>query len=1051
MNALAAKTDRRFYEFDGFRVDPVRRRLSLDGQLVPLTPKAFSILLVLLENYGEIVEKEDLIQKVWPDTFVTEANLTQNISSLRKALGERASDSRYVVTVPGRGYCFAAEVTEVHRDATGEIQLPEIRPAASAPPPGEEPPVPAAAPVPEPAVRPEPDPTGPLAVPPPGRRSLHSAGLFLLLLVFLSLLLSLSLSRKGTGPTPANLAQVPAGEEAPAPVRRRSVAVLGFKNLAKEDEKSWLATALSEMLTTELAAGGHVRVISGENVSRVRQSMSLPYSDNLKANELRRLHSFLSADLVVIGSFLSIGGKIRLDLRVLELPTGDSVASVVEVGTEAELFDLVSRTGAGLRQALGWTGPSPEEMRAARALRPASPEAARLYSEGLARLRTFDFRNARDLLEKAAEADPRSPVIRSALSQAWTGLGYDGRGSEEAERAFQLAGALPKEERLAIGARLHEARKEWDKAGEIYVSLWTFYPDNIEYGLRLANAQIVGGRAREAGKTIEELRRLPAPEGEDPRIDLAEAMNAKRRSDFKVQLAAASAAETKGRYVNENLVVAQALSLRGDALLLSGSLEEAREAFEKSRALFEQEGDAAQAALMLARIGVTLHEQSHLLEAKEKFEAALRILDRTGSIAGRALQLGNLGLVWRDLGDLHRSQELLERARDLYVKAGDRVLETRTRTLLGPVLLARGQIAEGRKESERALAMARQTGTRVDEARALSSLATAQERQGGYSEALRLHEAAWEIARSLGDVNRAASIQAASADALVYLGHFGQARQRLNEALAAKRKVGDRIGTARILGSLARLSYRAGDLAAAKRYSDDHLWIARQAGARLAEAEALRDQGLGSFAAGDLPVARRRLDEAFQRLEGLGADLDAASCRLVRAALQLAAQENPAEVEKVARELASWYGARGIVGHQARALLLAAQAVLLQGRLAEAGKLAAQARTLAVQNEDREIQVLVTSSAAIIETAAGHWKVALGQLQWAVDESRRSGLVTAHLSARLSLGSVQHQMGDGTAAQTLQEVHREATRRGLLLIARQAEAVLQGVEKAGAR
>ncbi|MFP5287054.1 MAG: tetratricopeptide repeat protein, partial [Thermoanaerobaculia bacterium] len=574
------------------------------------------------------------------------------------------------------------------------------------------------------------------------------------------------------------------------------MAVLGFKNLGKEEEKSWLATALSEMLTTELAAGGHVRVISGENVSRVRQSLSLPYNDNLKATDLKRLHSFLGADLVVIGSFLSIGGKIRLDLRVLELPEGDSVASVVEVGTEPELFDLVSRTGAGLRQALGWTGPSPAEIRAARALRPRSPEAARLYAEGLARLRTFDFGNARGLLEKAAAADPGSPVIRSALSQAWTGLGYDGRGTEEAERAFHLAGSLPKEERLAIGARLHEARKEWDKASEIYVSLWTFYPDNIEYGLRLANAQIVGGRTREASKTIEELRRLPAPEGEDPRIDLVQAMNAKQMSDFRLQLAAARAAETKGRYVNENLVVAQALSLQGDALLLNGSLDEARGAFEKARALFEQEGDAAQSALMLARIGVTLHEQSHLPKAQEKFEAALTILDRTGSIAGRALLLGNLGLVWRDLGELHRAQAALEQARDLYVKAGDRVLETRTRTLLGPVLLARGQIAEGRKEIERALVMARQTGTRVDEARALNSLAIAQERQGEYSEALRLHEAAWEIARSLGDVNRAASMQAGSADALVYLGQFEQARQRLLEALATKRKVGDRIGTA---------------------------------------------------------------------------------------------------------------------------------------------------------------------------------------------------------------------------------------------------------------
>ncbi|RPH57139.1 hypothetical protein EHM82_01970, partial [bacterium] len=842
-----------------------------------------------------------------------------------------------------------------------------------------------------------------------------------------------------------------AEDGARAAVRRRSVAVLGFKNLAGESEKGWLATALSEMLTTELAAGGQVRVISGANVSRVRQSLSLPYADNLKIEELQRLHSFLGADLVVIGSYLPYGGQIRLDLRVLELPGGDSVASVAEVGTEPELFDLVSRTGLRLRRALGWTGPSPEDVRAARALRPASPEAARLYVEGLARLRTFDFRSALGLLEKAAAADPGSPVIRSALSQAWTGLGYDGRGAEEAEMAFRLAGSLPKEERLAIEARLHEARKQWDQASEIYGSLWTFYPDNIEHGLRLANAQIVGGRTRDAIKTIEVLRTLPPPDGKDPRIDLAEAMNAKRMSNFELQIRASKAAETKGRNVNESLVVAQALSLQGDALLLTGTLAPARDAFLQARDLFLKAGDSTQAALMLTRVGVTLHEESSLEEAKRKFEEALDIVAPTGSIAGRALQIGNLGIIWRDQGDLRRSQEMLEQARELYVEAGDRVLETRTLTLLGPVLLSRGETVEGGRLIERALVMARQSGTRLDEARALDSLALVRQRQGEYAEARRLHEQAWAIARELKDVNRGATMEAGSAEALVYLGNLPLARKRFSEALATKREVGDKVGAAAILGSLARLSYRAGDLAAAKRYSQDHLATAREVGARLQEAEALRDLGLWSFASDDLFSARQRLEEALERSTPLGADLNAVSCRLILASITLAEQRDPAGVERVAREVAAWYGARGIVGHQARALLVAAQALLQQGRIPAAGEMAARARTLAVQNEDREIQILVTATAATIEVAADRWKEALGQVQWAIDESKRSGLVTANLSARLSLGSVQLRMQDRAALQTLQSVHQESASRGFAYFARQARMALEVVEKAGVR
>src|SRR5215204_3227620 len=110
--ALSPPVEKRHYRFDGFVVDPVRRRLARAGDAVTITPKAFSILLILLERPGDVVDKEELIRRVWPDTFVTEANLTQNVSSLRKALGETANEHhyvrRYVITVPGRGYSFVA-------------------------------------------------------------------------------------------------------------------------------------------------------------------------------------------------------------------------------------------------------------------------------------------------------------------------------------------------------------------------------------------------------------------------------------------------------------------------------------------------------------------------------------------------------------------------------------------------------------------------------------------------------------------------------------------------------------------------------------------------------------------------------------------------------------------------------------------------------------------------------------------------------------------------------------------------------------------------------
>ena len=99
-----------FYEFGPFRVDPARETLLKAGVSVPLTPKTFQILLVLVRHGKEIVTKDDLMKTVWPDTFVEEANLSRNIFMLRKALGETAQDHRYIVTVPGRGYRLAENV-----------------------------------------------------------------------------------------------------------------------------------------------------------------------------------------------------------------------------------------------------------------------------------------------------------------------------------------------------------------------------------------------------------------------------------------------------------------------------------------------------------------------------------------------------------------------------------------------------------------------------------------------------------------------------------------------------------------------------------------------------------------------------------------------------------------------------------------------------------------------------------------------------------------------------------------------------------------------------
>ena len=102
------------YRFDDFIVNPKKRSLLRDNQPVSLNPKAFDLLIVLLENYGEIITKEELLNRVWHEQFVEEGNLTVHISSIRKALGETKNGRRLVVTVPGRGYQFVGDVFQTN-------------------------------------------------------------------------------------------------------------------------------------------------------------------------------------------------------------------------------------------------------------------------------------------------------------------------------------------------------------------------------------------------------------------------------------------------------------------------------------------------------------------------------------------------------------------------------------------------------------------------------------------------------------------------------------------------------------------------------------------------------------------------------------------------------------------------------------------------------------------------------------------------------------------------------------------------------------------------
>lgn len=547
-------------------------------------------------------------------------------------------------------------------------------------------------------------------------------------------------------------AEVP---ESSAPFKvRASIAVLGFKNLSGREDEAWISTALSEMLGAELASGQQLRVIPGENVARMKLDLALPAADSYGQNTLTRIRNHLGTDMVVLGSYLATGkgsdGKIRIDLQLQDTRVGETIVVVSRHGTEADLADLVSLSGASLRQKLGIGDVSTGDVPHVLATVPANLDAARLYAEGLAKLQTFDALAARDLLEKAVAADPNHALSHSALAQSWSELGYDARAKEEARKAFELSTNVSREERLSIEGRYREFANDLPATIEIYRTLSNFFPDNLDYGLRLASAQTKSGLGKDALQTIARMRTLPKPASGDARIDLGEASAENALGGFNRAQKAASIAASKAQVQGSPLLMAQATELEGrtwDRLgemdmaakkmsearelgaatrnpRLSGSAARAmgivlyhkgdfvgaRKSFEEALSIFRRIGTQLSVSQTLTDLGNLLYDQGKLEEARQIYESALRVDRETAQVPSIASDLGNIANVLEGLGDLPGATHMQEESLQAFREVGDKRGEASTLGNLGLVLLARGELALAKQNYARALVIAQDIG-----------------------------------------------------------------------------------------------------------------------------------------------------------------------------------------------------------------------------------------------------------------------------------------------------------------------------------------------------
>jgi TolB-like protein/DNA-binding winged helix-turn-helix (wHTH) protein/Tfp pilus assembly protein PilF len=295
------------YEFDSFHLDPVEHQLLRDGVSVPLTPKVFDTLRVLVERSGHLVEKEELMNLVWADAFVEEANLARCVHTLRKALGEEQGGKRYIETVPKRGYRFVADVRVIENSSTnvklsGEAEeerqkrspamIEAVQPAT---PPGND----ASANDSAPASRVRVVPTPALAGPPRRLRTSMFIVPLALVVAAIGAYLSATTSRQTIiDKTPIT-----------------SIAVLPFVNVSADPETEYLSDGISEGLINSLSQLPGLKVIA--------RSSSFKYKG--KAADPQEVSRLLGVAAIVTGRVLQRDGQLQISVELMDAREGTQV------------------------------------------------------------------------------------------------------------------------------------------------------------------------------------------------------------------------------------------------------------------------------------------------------------------------------------------------------------------------------------------------------------------------------------------------------------------------------------------------------------------------------------------------------------------------------------------------------------------------------------------------------------------------------------------------------------------------------------------------------
>jgi DNA-binding winged helix-turn-helix (wHTH) protein/TolB-like protein len=376
------------YEFDNFRLNPAEHSLLCGGKNVPLTPKSFEILIALIERQGMLVTKDELMRKIWPDSFVEEANLTVNVSVLRKAFGDTPGHQEFIETVPKRGYRFIAPVTAVRNGTSHATEIPSLtaQPVQTAPAPPERSGV-----VPKPA-----------AVFHRGRAKI---GILAIAGILVVAAIGSWLVRRDSSTPRATQA-----------VRR--LAILPFHNIKQDRSADFLGYSLADAIITKL---GSVQAL------RVRPSYAIEkYRDQIV--EIPKVAADLDVDTLLTGNFIREGDDLRITCQLVDVKSRNILWKGAFDLVYQKLLTVQDQVAEQVIQGLELNLSSSEAAQL-KLDEPGNPLAYEYYLRGVDLYARSDFPLAVRMLEKSSEIDPHY-----ALAWAYLGRSYNASGT------FQLEG-----------------------------------------------------------------------------------------------------------------------------------------------------------------------------------------------------------------------------------------------------------------------------------------------------------------------------------------------------------------------------------------------------------------------------------------------------------------------------------------------------------------------------------------------------------------------------------------------------------------------------------